>query len=346
MKDTKTLVIYGDWLLKKLYFRNHSMVCGVHGHEKCGAFVGFLTTLKNNIEFLNPTKVIVVWDGVYDGWFKYNAFPDLKLEKKEKWRNNDAAINSLIYTNGQQEQLAQIWSQRILIQECLEDLCIRQIEEDYSEAYDVIAHYAQQARLEGEKVFLYGREFDYFQLISDQIYCIVPNKDVVLTVYNFKNLYGYDLDNEFMLRSFVGANSSVFRKMNGISRNRLLKFFPELKETHVPYKEFIQLAEEKQSEKKLKIYEYVLGAYEDLKVNSKVLNLSNPHVNEAIERLVDSAIHSQMDLTFRNIELVKSIIKDRGMAIHINGSVDHFFSSFERIKLKEKQYQDLVNEKA
>lgn len=346
MEQTKTLLLYGDWLLKKLYFRNRAMVAGAHGQERCGGFVGFLSTLKSNIDFLNPDKIIVVWDGIYDGWFKYNTFPDLKIEKQDKWRNNDAAINALFYTNGDQEELAQIWQQRILLQECLEDLCVRQIEEQYCEAYDVIAHYANEARLEGEKVFLYGREFDYFQLISDQIYCIVPNREMVLTVHNFKKLYGYDLDNELMLRCFTGVNSAVYRKIKGLSRNKILKYFPELTQTHVPYKEFIKLTEEKQLEKKLKIYEYVLNAHEDLKVNSKVLNLENPYINKAVERLVDSALHGQLDLTHRKVSLVKQLIMDRGMAVHINEDIEEFFAAFERIKLKEKQYQERVNEGA
>jgi len=163
MKQKKTLILYGDWLLKKMYYRNNFMVCGVHGQEKCGAYIGFLNTIKNAVDFLNPDKVIVVWDGVRDGWYKYDSYPDLKLEKKEKWSLNDYVINNSFYTNAKQEDSACIWDQKIFIQEALDDLCVRQGEETYSEAYDVIAHYTIKAQQEGEKVFLFGREYDYFR---------------------------------------------------------------------------------------------------------------------------------------------------------------------------------------
>jgi len=346
MEQRKTLVLYGDWLLKKMYYRNNSMVYGIHGQDKCGAFVGFLSTLKSTIDFLNPDKVIVFWDGIHDGFFKYNIYPDLKLEKKEKWRTNDAAINSLFYTNNHQEDAAQLWQQKILLQESLEDLCIRQEEEQYCEAIDLIAQYSLKAREEGEKVFLYGREYDYFQLITDQIYCIIPNKDFVLTEYNFNKIYDYDIENELMLRCFVGSNSSTFRKFKGITRAKMIKYFPELQQTHVNYKEFIQLVEERQDKKKLKLYETILNAHEDLKVNSKLLNLQSPFINKASERIVETLLHSQLDVENRNTSLIKNLVKDRGMAVHFNGNIDEFFSTFDRIKLKEKQYIEQVHEQA
>ena len=342
MEQRKTLILYGDWLLKKSFYRNNSMVCGVGGQEKCGAFVGFVSTLREVIKELNPEKVIVFWDGIYDGYFKYNIYPDLKTDKKEKWRNNDAAINSLIYTNNHQEDAAQIWQQKILVQEALEDLCVRQEEEQYCEAIDLVAQYALKAREEGEKVYLYGREYDYFQLITDQIYCIVPNMDLVITEHNFSKLYEYDIENELMLRCFSGVNSATFRNLKGITRAKMLKYFPELKETHVTYKELIELVENKK--KKLKLYEVILDSYEDLKANSNLLNLESPFINEASERIVDTLLHSQLDVENRSVSIIKKLVKNRGMVIHFNEEIELFFSTFERLKIKEKQYIEKINE--
>src|SRR5574343_715400 len=78
-----TLIVHGDWLLKRGYYSH--MGLELNG-RKCGGIVSFYDKLRQALMLRSFDKIVVAWSGPYDGAHKYDNFPSLKALKQEVWK--------------------------------------------------------------------------------------------------------------------------------------------------------------------------------------------------------------------------------------------------------------------
>ena len=75
-----TLIIDGDWLLKKNYTSPHRSKLFLRGEFVGGSF-GFLESLRKvaNSRFPEyPDRIVVMWDGIAGGKMRHDFYPSYK----------------------------------------------------------------------------------------------------------------------------------------------------------------------------------------------------------------------------------------------------------------------------
>lgn len=222
----KTLLVQGDWLLRRTHFANLGLkVYNGYGRVHCGGVINVIDTIRNAIIQHAIDKVVVVWDGILGGLNKYDAYPVLRAEKEKTWRAHTMAAEG--HTDAEEHD-RYIHMQRKVLQGYFDDLSVRQIDEDETEAIDAIAAYINEAVKVGEHVFLLSREHEFFQAISDRV-TIVGHDGIKTDVVNFQEKYGYDPSNDLMIRCLIGMPSGVVSGVKGLTLGRMLKYFHGLK---------------------------------------------------------------------------------------------------------------------
>ncbi len=144
---TKTLLVDGNNLLKigfhgvKDYFNNG---------EHIGGLWHFLNTLRRFIDEENFSKVVVFWDGETSTSQRRLIYPKYKLNRKGVTED----FKELSFNKQKQR-----------VKEYLEEMFVRQVEFENSEADDLIAYYCKISKDEYKTIFSGDR--DLTQLISE-----------------------------------------------------------------------------------------------------------------------------------------------------------------------------------
>lgn len=331
----RALVVQANWLLKKAHYANLGMKVPEHGEEHhCGGIIGFLEKLKEAMDSQLFDKVVVVWDGAFDGADKYNGIPVMKAKKQEAWANRDRIRMAEPFDLTKEERHERaISEQREVLQGHLDMLNIRQIDEDGSESTDAIALYVNEAVKTGESITILSREHEFFQLISDDVSVLLWDGSLVKRD-NFLSMYGYDNTNDLMVKCFVGMPSSVITGVKGLTIKRMLRYFSGLKLEHYAYADMIAYARRKRIDVRLKIYDAVLSAHDIVVRNSKLINMKDPLFNSDLNEQKNYCLYSPLE----NDRLDEIRLKYNKYKKYMSNEGADFFLPFQRTILKEKEY--------
>lgn len=325
----RTLVVQGDWLLKKCHFANLPMRVD---QTSCGGIVGFMVQMRQALISRPTDKIVVVWDGVLDGLAKYDRYPVLKALKQAAWDDRIRIQRAESFDLSRKDRFGlDILAQRAVLQRHLEALCVRQMEEETSEAMDAIALYVNEAVTVGEQVTILAREHEFHQLISDEVH-LLRFDGTVVDKKNFFSLYHYDVSNDLMLKCFIGMPSGV-PGVPGLSLGRMLKYLPGLKLEQYPYGDLIAYCRRKRFDVPLKIYDAVLSGHEVVARNAKLINQRDPIFNSDLNQQKNYCLYSPL-----NDEGGEELYREYRMYERHIGDPKEFLSPFQRIILKEKEY--------
>jgi DNA polymerase I len=335
----KTLLVDGQWLFKKNFKGKSSLKSG--NGNLCGGVVGFVLDLKSIINKILPDRVVIAWDGFHAGKYRYAIYPPYKISRGKDWENEDRAL----MTNGVQSpedmEKVEFMKQKILTQNILDELFVRQMEVDYIEADDLIAQYVLKSEGDDEKIFIYSRDKDYLQLISDQVCIISSDFGMSFNRAEYEKKYGHTLDNELLFKCFEGDDGDDIGGVLGITRDTLIRFFPNIAKEKYLYSQLVEESYEAKKDKKLakrKIYDKVIQAKDILYRNAKLMNLKKPFLNDEARKLVDIAKHGTLDES-REISSAISLFTKEGLIIYVGQEYSmEFFSTFYMLMTKEKEY--------
>ncbi len=338
----KTLIIDGQWNLKRNFFtqRNLKSTTG----NLCGGVMGFIFSMKSIMNKVLPDRVIVAWDGFHAGKLRYDIYKPYKANRNKDWENEDRMFRNEGSTMDEKErENFEIFKQKILIKNILDELFVRQVEVDYIEADDLIAQYILKSEGDDEKIFIYSRDSDFLQLISDKVYVINPDNLWALDKRTYEEKYGYIVENELLFKCFEGDTADDIEGVNGITRNTLIKFFPNIIKEKYLYSRLVEECYEAKKDKKIgkrKIYDKIIQAEHVLYRNAKLMNLKKPFLNSEAIKLVDIVKHGTLDNT-REIGSAISLFTKEGLITYIGQEfIDNFFSPFYMLMSKEKEYAD------
>ncbi len=274
---TKTLLVDGDNLLTIGFYGVKGYFNGV---EHVGGIWHFLNTLRRFIDEDNFNKTVVFWDGETSSSQRRMVYPNYKLNRK---RSEDENLE-LSYNKQKQR-----------VKQYLEEMFVRQVEFENSEADDLIAYYCKIAKDESKTIFSADR--DLTQLISEDVTIYSPNTKKYYKKGDTIKMNSIEIPH-YNVKTFKIISGDKSDNINGIyylGEKTFVKLFPEILEKEISFSDILKRGEDLLKEQKdnttLKnlltgrTKEGIFGD-EFFEVNKKIVDLSEPLISEEGKELV------------------------------------------------------------
>jgi len=328
---TKTLLVDGNNLMKIGF---HGVKDLFHSGKHIGGVWYFIDTLRKFILNENFDKVVVFWDGDDNSLSRKLLYPQYKENRKRVLLEH--VESSFI-------------EQKERVKEYLEELFIRQVIIDGNEADDLIAYYCQISSNE-EKTIL-SADRDLTQLISDDVQIYLPDKkqyykkgdkiklkEIEVPHYNIK-----------VCKILIGDKSDNIDGIQLLGEKTIVKLFPELLDREVKLTDIlIRIEEFRNLEKIDKITQNLLsgktknGIFGDeyYKLNEKIIDLSNPLINEDGKNVVSEYYLETLDPEGRGHKNAMKMMMEDGFFKFLpkkDNSWVEFLTPFLKLTRKEKR---------
>jgi DNA polymerase-1 len=270
-RNSKTLVIDG----LNTFIRSWSTAPNLNENgDHIGGIVGTLKSIGYAIRTINPTRVVIVFDGKGGSQSRKDIYSGYKSERgknKIKMRLNRAA--SLEMTP--EEESASMKRQMTALGELLSVLPVTIMIYDGIEADDVMAYIATQLKKENEKVVIMSSDKDFIQLVNKDVSVYSPSKKKIYNIPEVIEEFGIHPHNFINFRIIDGDKSDNVGGITGLGLKTILKAFPILADEEVHTTDSM-LEYIKSQPKKIKGHELFETNLEILKRNRKLFQLSEP----------------------------------------------------------------------
>jgi len=156
-RDSKVLLVDSlNTFLRSFVMIHHLNPQGNH----IGGLTGYLKSIGHAVRLIEPTRVILVFDGHGGSTNRRYLYPEYKANRKITKISNWDAFDS------QEEESESITNQIVRLISYLKCLPVDLLVIDKIEADDVIGYLAKELP---EKVVIYSSDKDYLQLVSDKV---------------------------------------------------------------------------------------------------------------------------------------------------------------------------------
>ena len=327
---TKTLLVDGNNLIKIGF---HGVKDYFHNGQHIGAIWHFLNTLRKFIDENNYNKVVVFWDSETNSSQRRLIYPKYKLNRREP-------------SNEYKEESCEGQKQRV--KQYLEEMFVRQVQVEDSEADDLIAFYCQISEDEDKTIFSSDR--DLTQLISENVTIYSPSTKRYYKMGDTIKMSDFEVPhyNVKTIKILTGDSSDNIDGIFYLGEKTLFKFFPELLENYVELSDILskgeKLLKENKDNKSLqnllsgKTKEGVYGE-EFYVINKKLVDLSEPLINEEGKELVKSYYSESLDPDGRGYKNLIRMMMEDGLFKYLPKSDDswvYFLKPFLKLTRKEK----------
>ena len=327
---SKTLLVDGNNLLKIGF---HGVREFYHEGKHVGGIWHFLNTLRKFLEESNFDKVVVFWDSNTSTSQRRLIYPKYKLNRKSS-------------DNELKEESFNIQKQRV--KQYLEEMFVRQLEVEHSEADDLIAYYCKISKDEQKTIFSSDR--DLTQLISDKVTIYSPSNKSYFKLGDKIKLYENLIPhyNVKTLKILTGDGSDNIDGIFYLGEKTLIKFFPELLEKQVNFTDILTKGEILLKENKDNIAlqnllsgktkEGVFGQ-EFFEINEKLVDLDNPLINEDGKEMVQLYYSESLDPDGRGYKNLIRMMMEDGLFKFLPKTDDnwtYFLKPFLKLTRKEK----------
>ncbi len=327
---SKTLLVDGNNLLKIGF---HGVREFYHNGKHVGGIWHFLNTLRKFLEESNFDKVVVFWDSNTSTSQRRLIYPKYKLNRKSS-------------DNELKEESFNIQKQRV--KQYLEEMFVRQLEVEHSEADDLIAYYCKIS--EDEQKTIFSSDRDLTQLISDKVTIYSPSNKSYFKLGDKIKLYENLIPhyNVKTVKILTGDGSDNIDGIFYLGEKTLIKFFPELLEKEVNFTDILTKGEILLKENKDntalqnllsgKTKEGVFGQ-EFFEINEKLVDLDNPLINEDGKEMVQLYYSESLDPDGRGYKNLIRMMMEDGLFKFLPKTDDnwtYFLKPFLKLTRKEK----------
>ena len=260
------------------------------GHH-IGALTGFLKSIGYAIKMLNPTKVVIVFDGVGGSNARRNLFPDYKAN-----RNANRMTNYSIFQS-KEEESESINNQMQRLIQYLQCLPVSVISIEGLEADDIIGYltYKFEKFEETKEINIMSADQDFLQLVTAKTSVYSPTKKKIYKPKDVLEQFGVTAINYINYKILLGDKSDNVPGVTGLGPVKLVKLFPELlNETLVSLEDIIDKAATKIDENKL--YLSVVERRHQLYINKQLMNLEGDFLSPDNRLLVKQAFTDSYEL--------------------------------------------------
>jgi len=244
------------------FIRNYAAVPTVDNNgEPNGGTIGFLRSLGFFARIVQPSSVIVVWDG------PGGSQKRKKILKEYKEGRKPVRLNRMFDTDLDENQNKA--KQRIRLAEYLSNLPIYQMAIHGIEADDAIGFLIKF--LDGN-VVIASNDKDFYQLINDKVKVFSPTKKEIIDKIDVIEEFGVHPNNFALAKAIVGDKSDNIKGLKGIGFKRTVKFFPFLsEEKKIELEQLLEYCKENGEN-----YERFVEEWDIVIRNHKLMQLENP----------------------------------------------------------------------
>lgn len=277
--------------------------------DHIGGISGFLRSLGYAIRVVQPTRIIVVFDGKGGSVRRKKIFPEYKERRTPKLRLN--RLN--IFQDGKHEQAA-MKHELVQIVKYLSALPVLMLSLDNVEADDVISYITKVLPEDSRKIIM-STDKDFYQLVSDNVEIWSPTKKKFYTKKTVNDEFGVWPHNITLFRSLLGKGdqSDNIHGVKGLGQKTILKKFPILKTrweitpTQINEECEKHISEDKKPDA---IYQKVLDNSDIVNRNMKLMVLSESMISGNAREIIQRRIYEPVSAINR-FELYKLFSADK-----------------------------------
>jgi DNA polymerase I len=266
--------------------------------DHVGGISGFLLSIGHAIKAINPTRLVLVFDGKDGSARRKSLFPEYKAKRKVKIR-----LNRSEEVDKEDNQLYQL----IRLMDYLAILPLTIITIDRTEADDVIAYLANDYLLaKDSQVFIMSSDKDFMQLIDNRVHVWSPTKKKMFFTEDVVEDFQIIPRNFALYRSLIGDSSDCIPGVNGVGAATLIERFPKIATDEMNVDAFFVYAKElAEANPKVKIYKKVVEAEKAVRLYFDVIQLKESNINASskinIMDLMDRPIQPLAKMKFHTM---------------------------------------------
>lgn len=282
------LIVDGlNTFLRSFTMINHINPDGAH----IGGLTGFLKSVGYAIKMIEPTKVVLVFDGIGGSNNKRNLYPDYKAN-----RNKNRMTNYSIFSN-KDEETESINNQMARLIQYLQCLPVSMICIDGIEADDTIGYLVGKFQKYNatKEVTIMSADQDFLQLVTDKVRVYSPTKKKIFKPQDVLETFSVSSCNYINYKILMGDSSDNLPGINGLGPKKVLKMFPELSSnTPTSLNEMLEKCASKVNEHEL--YGRIIERKHQLEINSKLMNLQTIPLSDGNIEQIQNSFNSPYEL--------------------------------------------------
>lgn len=273
---------------------------GIH----TGGISGFLKSIGYAIKLLNPTKCVIVFDGVGGSLKRRKIYSDYKNKRVTKVRLN----RSYVSNTTPEDEDKNMKKQLLRVASYLKCLPITTLCIDNVEADDVIAYLALD-KFKESNIVIMSSDKDFLQLANDRIKIWSPTKKKLYGCAEIFGEYGISCENFINYRILEGDVSDNIKGIKGAGLKTIKKCFPIFENNHrYSIEEIINYSDSNKG--KLKLYDSILDNKDILNRNYELMQLHESQIQSFTQLRINDII-DQSKLKLNRFEFSKLVTEDK-----------------------------------
>ena len=254
--------------------------------DHVGGVTGTLKSIGYAIRQVQPTRVIVVFDGKGGSQQRKKRFSGYKAQRDSNKLRVNRAYADLMNDEDERESMKR---QFVWLNEMLHGLPITNMIYDGVEADDIMAYITTNLLKENEQAVVMSTDKDFLQLVNDTTIVWSPTKKKIYNTKLVKEEFGIESKNLLLYRVLDGDKSDNIPGVYGCGIKTLVKRFPEITEDKkLSIDDLFQLCETKieETKGKIKIYKDILESKQQILLNKDLMQLHDVDISGQIKMKV------------------------------------------------------------
>jgi DNA polymerase-1 len=264
-----------------LFLRNFTVINLLNQNaEHIGGLVGSMLSLGYAIKVNNPTKVIVVFDGVGGSNSRKYLYPDYKANRHKTRVTNYSSFSS------REEEDESISNQIGRLVNYFQCLPISMICVDGLEADDIIGYLTAEYENNSNTsaITIMSADQDFLQLVSKKTSVYSPVKKKIYKSEDVLREFNVTTENFLMRKVLMGDMSDNVPGVPKLGPKKLEKLFPELSSsTKISLQEIIN----KSKNGNHQLYNAIYGQKHQLEINHKIMNLKDLPISSENKEIIN-----------------------------------------------------------
>ena len=254
---------------------------GIH----VGGITGFLMSIGYAIRTLNPTRVIICFDGKGGSQRRRKIFPDYKANRLVRTKLN--RTNSFVDKTSEEQNMRMQLGRLV---EYLEQLPVQILAPPNIEADDAIAYITKQLLVDS-KVYIMSSDKDFLQLVDDRIAVWSPTKKKLYFKDDVFEDYKVPAHNFLLYRTLTGDKSDNIPGIRGTGVKTLEKRLPKLFTDNIL--DIDSLIDECK-DSKIKVMQSISESKDMLELNWRLMQLNEVDISGTSKEKIRNVVNNEV----------------------------------------------------